>query len=75
MKDSKRIERIRYPLTLFVEKIEFEPKPDVDGVTRTVYDLDIDEFYMRQLHKFLDERLKQVVISPARIRVTGILRS
>lgn len=71
MSDEKRSGRVRHPDTIYVDKIEFEPVVDADGVTRTAHDLELTEFDMRKLHEFLGKRLEGKFVFPARIRVIG----
>lgn len=66
---------IRVPLTLYVDKIEFEPTEYVGEVIRTAYDLELTEHDMKKLHDELGKRLEHKIIVPTRIRVIGRLVS
>lgn len=73
--DEKIHHRVRHPLTIYVDKIEFEPDINLGDVTRSAYDLELTEFDMRKLHDWLTQRLEEKVIIACRIRVTGRLVS
>jgi hypothetical protein len=62
--------RVRYPSTLWIDKIEFEP--EISGeVTRTSYDLELTEYDMKVLYEGLKERLENKIYKATRIRFTG----
>jgi hypothetical protein len=72
---SKNANRIRHPLTVWVDKIEFEPEVDYGGVTRTAYDLELTEYDMQKLYDGLKERLEKKTVIATRIRIIGRLVS
>jgi len=75
-KKPERRSRIRFPITLFVDGIEFNPTVDFDdGAVRTSYDLEITEHDMIKLHEWLGERISKGQFISARIRFTGRLVS
>lgn len=73
--DDKEVARVRHPLTVWVDKIEFEPEVDTNGVTRSAYDLELTESDMKKLYEGLKNRLEKKYISPVRIRIIGRLVS
>lgn len=73
--DDKIHHRVRHPLTLYVDKIEFEPDVNFGDVTRSAYDLELTKYEMIKLRDYLKERLEQKTVISARIRVTGRLVS
>lgn len=67
---KRKPSRVRYPSVLWIDKIEFEP--EVSGeVTRTSYDLELNEYDMRVLYEGLKIRLKEKYVIATRIRFTG----
>ena len=75
-KKPERRSRIRFPITLFVDGIEFDPKVEFDdGAVRTSYDLEITEYDMTKLYEWLGARISKGRHISARIRFTGRLVS
>ena len=75
-KKPDRKSRIRFPITLFVDGIEFEPQVDFDDETvRTSYDLELTEYDMRKLYEGLGNRISKGHFISARIRFVGRLVS
>lgn len=64
-------DRVRYPLVMDVHKIEFEPDVPLLVVTRSSYDLLLNEESAIQLHAMLSEWLKTKQYKDARIRFIG----
>lgn len=76
MNDKKRSPRIRIPLTLFVDKIEFDPEVDFDAqVVRTAYDLELTEHDLIKLHQDLTKIIQDGRRGSKRIRFIGRLVS
>jgi len=67
--------RVRLPITVYVDGIEFEPDVEFTAVTRTSYDLELNEHDMQKLYEGLKERLDSHLPKAIRIRVTGRLVS
>ena len=62
--------RIRYPSVLWIDKVEFNP--EISGeVTRTAYDLELNEYDMRVLYEGLKKILEGKYVLATRIRFTG----
>ena len=75
-KKPERRSRIRFPITLFVDGIEFDPKVEFDdGAVRTSYDLEITEYDMTKLYEWLGDRISRGRHISARIRFIGRLVS
>jgi hypothetical protein len=64
-------DRVRYPVTMFVDDIEFQPKVPLLVVTRTAYDLLLTEADIFKLHTWLTERIEHKHYVDARIRFIG----
>ncbi len=64
-------DRVRYPQVMDVHKIEFEPAVPLLVVTRTSYDLLLNEDAVTELHAMLSEWLKTKHYKDARIRFVG----
>jgi hypothetical protein len=64
-------DRVRYPVTMFVDDMEFQPKVPLLVVTRTAYDLLLTEKDIFRLHAWLDERIQHKHYVDARIRFIG----
>ncbi len=64
-------DRVRYPVTMYVDDIEFQPKVPILVVTRTSYDLLLTETDIFKLHAWLEERIKHKHYVDARIRFIG----
>ncbi len=65
---------VRFPITLFVDAIQFDPDVYMGDIVRTAYDLDIEEYDAKKLYEELGRHLKGEVKSPIRIRVIGRLK-
>lgn len=72
---EERRSYVRFPITLFVDRIDFEPEVYVGTEVRTAYDLEITEYDIRKLHTRLTEHLNIQPVAPVRIRVIGRLVS
>lgn len=75
--EEKRERRsyVRYPVTLFVDSIQFDPEVYSGDVVRTAYDLELTEYDIKNLYDVLDACVKKNPIIPIRIRVIGRLVS
>lgn len=73
-KEEKR-SYVRFPITLYVDRLEFEPEVFMGKVVRTAYDLEITEYDAKKLYEELGNRLKQHPMTPIRVRVIGRLVS
>lgn len=75
--EEKRERRsyVRYPVTLFVDSIQFDPEVYSGDVVRTAYDLELTEYDIKKLYDVLDACVKKHPIIPIRIRVIGRLVS
>lgn len=75
--EEKRERRsyVRYPVTLFVDSIQFDPEVYSGDVVRTAYDLELTEYDMKKLYEMLKACLDASVVTPIRIRVIGRLVS
>jgi hypothetical protein len=71
----ERRSTVRFPVTLFVDQIEFDPVKYEGNVVRTAYDLELTEYDMKKLYEELKIRLEKPVVIPTTIRVTGRLVS
>ena len=67
--------RVRHPITVYVDGIEFEPDVELATVTRTSYDLELNEYDVRKLYEGLKARLDSHLPKAMRIRITGRLVS
>jgi hypothetical protein len=71
-----RRSRIRFPITLYVDGVEFSPTIDFEQETvRTAYDLELAENDMRKLHEWLGNKISKGQFISARIRFIGRLVS
>lgn len=68
-------DRVRYPLVMYVDAIQFEPATPLNVITRTSYDLLLDEAEIQRLHDWTEERIKQKHYKDARIRFIGRIES
>ena len=68
-------DRVRYPLVMYVDAVEFEPKVPLLVITRTAYDLLLDETEIQRLHEWTSERIKTKHYKDARIRFIGRIES
>jgi hypothetical protein len=66
---------VRFPITLYVDKLEFEPDVFTGKTVRTAYDLEITEYDAKVLYEELGKRLDKRPMTPVRIRVIGRLVS
>jgi hypothetical protein len=64
-------DRVRYPVTMYVDDMEFQPRVPLLVVTRTAYDLLLTEADIYKLHEWLSERIKLKHYVDARIRFIG----
>ena len=64
-------DRVRFPVTMFVDNIEFQPRVPLLVITRTSYDLLLTEADIYKLHEWLSERIKHKYYVDARIRFIG----
>ena len=71
----ERRSRVRLPITVYVDGIEFEPDVELTSITRTSYDLELTEYDMLKLYEGLKARLESHLPKAVRIRVTGRLVS
>jgi len=68
--------RVRHPITIYVEKVEFDPEVVIDfEVIRTAYDIELNEQDMRKLYEGLKTRLEEKFPVAIRIRIIGRLVS
>jgi hypothetical protein len=68
--------RVRSPLTLFVDKVEFNPPSEFSTeVVRTAYDIELTEYDARKMIEGLQNRLSEHVPATIRVRITGRLVS
>jgi hypothetical protein len=67
--------RVRFPITVYVDGIEFDPDVQYTTVTRTSYDLELNEHDMQKLYEGLKARLDSHLPKAIRIRITGRLVS
>ena len=75
MNDKPVKRRVRIPVTLFVETIDFRPVVEFDfTAVMTAYDLEIAEVHLRELHQEIGNHLEKHGGSK-RIRVIGKLVS
>jgi hypothetical protein len=72
--DDRRKSVVRFPVTLYIDKVEFEPQID-PVIVRTAYDFELTEYDMKILYEGLKHRLENKIIVPTRIRFTGRLVS
>ena len=71
MTDEKRIQS---PITLYVESIDFKPRPEFGGSRVTVIDLEINEIMAKQIIDEITKRLEQdVSLGTIRVRFAGRL--
>ena len=75
--EERRKNVTRSPITIFVDTIDLDPSVDYTIVTRTSYDLELNERDMKKLLDGLQERLDKSSTFPKniRIRITGRLVS
>ena len=69
--------RVRLPITVYVDRVEFDPVVEFTTTTRTSYDLELNEFDMKKLYEGLKLKLEGPSQFPkaTRIRVIGRLVS
>jgi len=69
--------RVRLPITVYVDRVEFDPVVEFTTTTRTSYDLELNEYDMRKLFEGLKQKLEGPSQFPkaTRIRVIGRLVS
>jgi hypothetical protein len=81
LKNNKNIktgdfkDRTRFPLVMHVDAIQFEPATPLNVITRTAYDLMLDERQILELHEWTGERIKEKQYKDARIRFIGRIES
>lgn len=75
MENEERRSYVRFPITLYVDKLEFEPEVFLGRVVRTAYDLELTEYDMKQMYEEIGKRLNAKFVHPMRIRVIGRLVS
>ena len=73
--EPKKSDRIRYALTLFVDKVELEPEVYINGAVRTAYDIELVEYDMKKMKGWIEKRLASPIITPLRVRIIGRLVS
>ena len=64
-------DRTRFPQTMHVDGIEFEPETPLLVITRTSYDLLLTEDDVLKLYMFLAGRIKHKLYRSTRIRFIG----
>jgi len=64
-------DRVRFPVTMFVDEIEFEPEASLSVITRSSYDLLLTEDDVLKLYMYLSNRIKHRLFRDTRIRFTG----
>jgi len=73
----ERRSRVRLPITVYVDAVEFDPVVEFTTTTRTSYDLELTEYDMKKLFEGLKLKLERESQFPkaTRIRITGRLVS
>lgn len=64
-------DRVRFPLTMHVDEMEFEPETPLEVITRTSYDLLLTEDDVLKLYMYLAGRIKHRLYKTTRIRFIG----
>ena len=64
-------DRTRFPMTMHVDGMEFEPEIPLLVITRTSYDLLLTEDDVLKLYMFLAGRIKHKLFKTTRIRFIG----
>ncbi len=65
----------RLPITVYVDRVEFDPDVDFSEVVRTSYDLELNEYQMKKIVDGIQHRLDSNLPKSIRIRVIGRLVS